>query len=107
MAPNSLSLGKAAQTGACSAFLRFNPESGITVAGDLRRWGHEVVMFEALHLPGGVLMYGIPEFRLPKEIVEFFAISFIDRFTIVDYEKKRRLIANNDRLSQSWVDRPL
>ena len=45
--------------------------AGITVAGDLARWGHEVVIFEALHLPGGVLMYGIPEFRLPKEIVQF------------------------------------
>ena len=45
--------------------------AGITVAGDLARWGHEVVMFEALHLPGGVLMYGIPEFRLPKEIVQY------------------------------------
>ncbi len=43
--------------------------AGITVAGDLARWGHEVVVFEALHLPGGVLMYGIPEFRMPKEIV--------------------------------------
>ncbi len=45
--------------------------AGITVAGDLKRWGHEVEIFEALHLPGGVLMYGIPEFRLPKEIVEY------------------------------------
>lgn len=44
--------------------------AGITVAGDLARWGHEVVVFEALHLPGGVLMYGIPEFRLPKHIVQ-------------------------------------
>ena len=44
--------------------------AGITVAGDMRRWGHEVTIFEALHLPGGVLMYGIPEFRLPKEVVE-------------------------------------
>lgn len=43
--------------------------AGITVAGDLARWGHRVVIFEALHLPGGVLTYGIPEFRLPKEIV--------------------------------------
>ena len=42
---------------------------GITVAGDLAKLGHEVVIFEALHLPGGVLMYGIPEFRVPKEIV--------------------------------------
>lgn len=43
--------------------------AGITAAGDLVRWGHEVVIYEALHLPGGVLTYGIPEFRLPKEIV--------------------------------------
>lgn len=45
--------------------------AGITVAGDLARLGHHVVVFEALHLPGGVLMYGIPEFRLPKDIVQY------------------------------------
>ena len=44
--------------------------SGLTVAGDLILLGYEVVMFEALHKPGGVLTYGIPEFRLPKKIVE-------------------------------------
>ena len=43
--------------------------AGLTVAIDLRRAGHEVEIYEALHAPGGVLMYGIPEFRLPKEIV--------------------------------------
>lgn len=43
--------------------------AGITVAGDLILLGHEVTMFEALHAPGGVLVYGIPEFRLPKSIV--------------------------------------
>jgi len=43
--------------------------AGITVAADLARLGHKVDMFEALHQPGGVLTYGIPEFRLPKEIV--------------------------------------
>lgn len=42
---------------------------GLTVAGDLARLGHRVVIFEALHKPGGVLVYGIPEFRLPKAIV--------------------------------------
>ncbi len=42
---------------------------GLTVAGDLIRLGHEVTLFEAFHKPGGVLVYGIPEFRLPKEIV--------------------------------------
>ncbi len=44
--------------------------AGLTVAGDLVRQGHEVTVFEALHKPGGVLIYGIPEFRLPKEIVQ-------------------------------------
>ncbi len=44
--------------------------AGLTVAGELARKGHEVHVFEALHGPGGVLAYGIPEFRLPKEIVK-------------------------------------
>ncbi len=44
--------------------------AGLTVAGDLARFGHEVVIFEALHKAGGVLVYGIPEFRLPKAIVQ-------------------------------------
>ncbi len=44
--------------------------AGLTVAGDLVRLGHEVTLFEALHRPGGVLVYGIPEFRLPKAIVD-------------------------------------
>lgn len=43
--------------------------AGITVAADVRKEGHEVTVFEALHKPGGVLIYGIPEFRLPKAIV--------------------------------------
>jgi glutamate synthase (NADPH/NADH) small chain len=43
--------------------------AGLTCAGDLARMGYNVTVFEALHEPGGVLMYGIPEFRLPKEIV--------------------------------------
>ena len=44
--------------------------SGLTCAGDLARMGYEVTIFEALHLAGGVLVYGIPEFRLPKKIVQ-------------------------------------
>ena len=43
--------------------------SGLTCAGDLAKKGYEVTVFEALHTAGGVLVYGIPEFRLPKEIV--------------------------------------
>lgn len=44
--------------------------AGLTVAGELAKLGHEVTIFEALHKPGGVLVYGIPEFRLPKSIVQ-------------------------------------
>jgi glutamate synthase (NADPH/NADH) small chain len=44
--------------------------SGLTIAGDLVKLGYEVTIFEALHKAGGVLVYGIPEFRLPKAIVE-------------------------------------
>lgn len=43
--------------------------SGLTCAGDLAKMGYDVTIFEALHEPGGVLVYGIPEFRLPKEAV--------------------------------------
>lgn len=44
--------------------------SGLACAGDLARMGYKVTVFEALHLAGGVLVYGIPEFRLPKSIVQ-------------------------------------
>jgi glutamate synthase (NADPH/NADH) small chain len=60
---------KASPTGKKVAVVGTGP-AGLTVAADLVRLGHEVVMFEALHLPGGVLVYGIPEFRLPKAIVQ-------------------------------------
>ncbi len=43
--------------------------AGLTCAGDLAKMGYDVTIFEALHEPGGVLVYGIPEFRLPKEAV--------------------------------------
>jgi glutamate synthase (NADPH/NADH) small chain len=57
-----------APTGKKAAIIGSGP-GGLTVAGDLIRLGHEVTIFEALHKPGGVLVYGIPEFRLPKAIV--------------------------------------
>ena len=44
--------------------------SGLTVAGDLAKMGYKVTVYEAFHTAGGVLMYGIPEFRLPKDIVQ-------------------------------------
>ncbi len=58
----------AKKTGKKVAVIGSGP-SGLTVAGDLLLKGHEVTIFEAFHKPGGVLVYGIPEFRLPKEIV--------------------------------------
>ncbi len=45
--------------------------SGLTAASDLIKMGYDVTLYEALHEPGGVLIYGIPEFRLPKDIVEY------------------------------------
>ncbi len=59
---------KAQPTGKKVAVIGAGP-AGLTVAADLAKLGHNVVIFEALHLPGGVLVYGIPEFRLPKKIV--------------------------------------
>ena len=55
--------------------------SGLTVAGDLILKGHEVTVFEAFHKPGGVLVYGIPEFRLPKEIV-YSEVNFLERLGV-------------------------
>ncbi len=59
----------AAPTGRRVAVVGAGP-AGLTCAGDLARLGHEVTIFEAFHAPGGVLVYGIPEFRLPKAIVQ-------------------------------------
>ncbi len=56
------------KTGKKAAVVGSGP-AGLTVAADLARLGHKVDVFEALHEPGGVLTYGIPEFRLPKAII--------------------------------------
>ncbi|MBI5408056.1 MAG: NADPH-dependent glutamate synthase [Nitrospirae bacterium] len=56
-------------TGRKAAVIGSGP-GGLTCAVDLAKAGHQVTLFEALHKPGGVLIYGIPEFRLPKAIVE-------------------------------------
>ena len=58
--------------------------AGITAAADLVRMGHTVDIFEALHEPGGVLVYGIPEFRLPKKIV-FREIHYLERLGVKIY----------------------
>jgi glutamate synthase (NADPH/NADH) small chain len=68
---------KAAPTGKRVAVVGSGP-SGLTVAGDLVAKGHAVTILEAFHKPGGVLVYGIPEFRLPKEIVAQ-EVNFIER----------------------------
>ncbi|HZK85421.1 MAG TPA: NADPH-dependent glutamate synthase [Desulfosporosinus sp.] len=62
-------LEKVAPTGKRVAIIGGGP-SGLACAGDLAKLGHAVTIFEALHVAGGVLMYGIPQFRLPKEIVQ-------------------------------------
>jgi glutamate synthase (NADPH/NADH) small chain len=59
----------AADTGFRVAVVGSGP-AGLTAAADLRKAGHHVEIFEAFHKPGGVMIYGIPEFRLPKEIVQ-------------------------------------
>ncbi len=55
--------------------------AGLTAAGELAKLGHRVTVFEALHLAGGVLVYGIPEFRLPKSILET-EISYLRRLGV-------------------------
>ncbi len=55
--------------------------AGLTAAGELAKMGYEVTMFEALHKPGGVLVYGIPEFRLPKAIVAR-EVDFVEKLGV-------------------------
>jgi glutamate synthase (NADPH/NADH) small chain len=71
---------KADPTGKKVAVVGSGP-AGLTVAGDLIVKGHEVTVFEAFHKPGGVLIYGIPEFRLPKEIVAQ-EVNFLERLGV-------------------------
>ena len=71
---------KAPSTGKKVAVVGSGP-AGLTVAGDLILKGHEVTIFEALHKPGGVLIYGIPEFRLPKDIVRA-EVNYLERLGV-------------------------
>lgn len=80
---NKLGLKKpktAPSTGKKVAVVGAGP-AGLTVAGDMAKMGHKVVVFEALHRLGGVLMYGIPEFRLPKEILEM-EVKFLEEMGV-------------------------
>ncbi len=67
---------RAPSTGKRVAVIGAGP-AGLTCAGDLAKMGHDVTIFESLHAPGGVLMYGIPEFRLPKSIVHT-EVSYVE-----------------------------
>jgi len=78
---------KPPQTGKKVAVVGAGP-AGLTVAGDLAKLGHSVTVFEALQYSGGVLVYGIPEFRLPKEIV----------YAEVDYIKRSGVEIKNDHV---------
>lgn len=68
LAHNTFEVTKGHSTGKKVAVVGSGP-SGLTCAVDLARMGHEVTIFESLHTPGGVLVYGIPEFRLPKAVI--------------------------------------
>jgi glutamate synthase (NADPH/NADH) small chain len=79
--------------------------AGLTVAADIRREGHDVTLFEAFHKPGGVMIYGIPEFRLPKEIVQ----KEIDTLVAMGCELKPNFVIGrtrkiNDLLEQDGYD---
>ena len=67
--PEQLADGTVLPTGRTVAIVGSGP-AGLTAAGELAKRGHEVTIFEAFHAAGGVLVYGIPEFRLPKDIVQ-------------------------------------
>jgi glutamate synthase (NADPH/NADH) small chain len=71
---------KAPSTGKKVAVVGSGP-AGLTLSGDLILKGHEVTIFEALHKPGGVLIYGIPEFRLPKDIVQS-EVNYLERLGV-------------------------
>ncbi len=71
---------KALSTGKKVAVVGSGP-AGLTLAGDLILKGHGVTIFEALHKTGGVLIYGIPEFRLPKEIVQA-EVNYLERLGV-------------------------
>lgn len=60
--------------------------AGLTVAGDLVKLGYDITIFEAFHKGGGVLVYGIPEFRLPKEIVDWEINELVENGVKIEYD---------------------
>jgi glutamate synthase (NADPH/NADH) small chain len=89
-----------APTGCRVAVIGSGPAS-ITVAADVRRAGHDVTLFEAFHKPGGVLVYGIPEFRLPKAIVQ----TEIDALTAMGVVLETNFVVGRTRRLQDLLDK--
>jgi glutamate synthase (NADPH) small chain len=77
--------------------------AGLTIAGDLIKMGHDVTIFEALHKSGGVLIYGIPEFRLPKAIVDA-EVDYLEKLgvTIVNNAAIGRLKTVDDLFAEGF-----
>jgi glutamate synthase (NADPH/NADH) small chain len=86
-------------TGKKVAVVGSGPAS-ITVAADVRREGHDVTMFEAFQKPGGVLIYGIPEFRLPKTIVQ----KEIDTLTAMGVKVETNFVVGRTRKIKDLLD---
>lgn len=94
---------KEAPTGKKVAVVGSGP-SGLTVAGDLILKGHEVTVLEAFHKPGGVLVYGIPEFRLPKDIV-FWEVEFLSKLGVkLEYNQVVGRTVSVDELFEQGFD---
>lgn len=97
LANSTLEMKRAEPTGKKVAVVGSGP-SGLTCAVDLGKMGHDVTIFEALHLPGGVLAYGIPEFRLPKQVIKTEIETAAEAYGIVI--RKDHVIGNTLTIDQ-------
>ena len=88
------------ESGKRVAIIGSGPAS-ITAAADIRKEGHSVTMFEAFHKPGGVMIYGIPEFRLPKSIVQ----REIDTLVAMGVELRTNFLIGRTRTLKELLDR--
>lgn len=79
---NNLNLGTVKESNGHKVAVIGSGPAGITCAGELAKEGYEVTIFEALHEPGGVLVYGIPEFRLPKEQIVKYEINNLKKLGV-------------------------
>ncbi|NLP35090.1 MAG: NADPH-dependent glutamate synthase [Clostridiales bacterium] len=79
---NNVNLNKTKEKNGKKVAVIGSGPAGLTCAGDLAKLGYEVTIFEALHEPGGVLIYGIPEFRLPKETVVKHEIENVEKLGV-------------------------